>query len=174
MHYARFKKWGDANFIKEAHFADPEEAFTARTVWRGDCLEWTGATYPAGYGQMRINNRIVRTHRYAWERVHGEIPEGMIIDHMCFNPACCNVEHLRLGTEGLNRQNLSGAYRSSASQIRGVRFHRASGLWMSRVTVNRIDHVKYSKTVEEAEQKAIAMRRALMPFSQEPELSHEH
>lgn len=168
-HYARYRKWGDPLYVKEVHFSDPEEAFAARTRRDGDCIVWTGAKYPSGYGQIRINNKLIRAHRYAWERVNGPIADGLIVDHMCWNRACVNVAHLRLGTDALNRQNLSGAYKNSGSGIRGVHFHKASGLWQSRLSVGGVTHSCYSKTAEEAERKVIAMRRELMPFSQEPQ-----
>lgn len=34
-------------------------------------------------------------HRFVWENVHGKIPEGYEIDHLCLNRGCCNVEHLQ-------------------------------------------------------------------------------
>lgn len=169
MHYWRWGTYGDPHFVKSERYDDPELAFAARTERRGDCLVWTGATYPSGYGQLRINNKVVRAHRYAWERANGPIPEGMVIDHMCFNRACVNVNHLRVGTDSLNKQNLAGARKHSSTGIRGVALHKKSGLWSSTVTVGGRRHTKYSKTIEEAERKVIAMRRELMPFSQEPQ-----
>lgn len=35
-------------------------------------------------------------HRIAWEAAHGEIPDGMTVDHTCRNRRCVNVHHLRL------------------------------------------------------------------------------
>lgn len=31
------------------------------------CLEWTGARSPAGYGNIRIGNRLYLTHRLVYE-----------------------------------------------------------------------------------------------------------
>lgn len=168
MHRRRKQVHGDPLFVKFDRYSDPDKAFAARTRLEGDCLVWTGAKYPSGYGQIRINDVIVRTHRYAWERANGPIPDGVMLDHTCFNRACCNVGHLRLATSGQNNSNRQGANRNSKSGIRGVRYHRQSGLWQSIVIVNRVEHCKYSKTIEEAERVVIAMRRELMPFSQEP------
>jgi hypothetical protein len=33
-------------------------------------------------------------HRWTWEQANGPIPEGLVIDHLCRNRACCNPEHL--------------------------------------------------------------------------------
>lgn len=160
--------------VKQVRYSNPGDALAARTTRDGDCLLWTGAKSGSGYGVIRVNGRNTPAHRVSWERANGAIPDGLFVDHLCFNRACVKVEHLRLATNGQNGANRQGANRTSISGIRGVRFHKHSGLWQSIVIVNRVKHCKYSKTIEEAEQVAIAMRRELMPFSQEPELSHEH
>ncbi len=39
-------------------------------------------------------------HRLAWEAHNAEpIPKGMLVRHTCDNPACCNPNHLILGTD---------------------------------------------------------------------------
>ena len=56
-----------------------------------ECVEWAGRRHGAGYGM----DGQALAHRVAWEREHGEIPEGMVIHHVCENKLCVNVEHLR-------------------------------------------------------------------------------
>ncbi len=65
---------------------------------RGDCLVWTRATDPAGYGILRRKGKLFRAHRVAWAEQNGPIPDGLILRHTCDNPPCVNVEHLLLGT----------------------------------------------------------------------------
>ncbi|QPR39552.1 AP2 domain-containing protein [Brevibacterium casei CIP 102111] len=59
-------------------------------------------------------------HRYAWEQEHGPIPEGMQIDHICHEPACVNLDHLRLATPAENSQHRRGATAANLSGYRGV------------------------------------------------------
>src|SRR5690606_2445095 len=73
------------------------------------CIIWTGALDGRGYGQLRVNGRVVKVHRWAWEREHGPIPAGMVIDHTCWERSCVNVDHLRLATRQQNSANRSGA-----------------------------------------------------------------
>src|SRR5699024_10393506 len=106
-HYRRWQRHGDP--LVTLTYATPEEAFLARTeplLW-SSCIVWTGATDSSGYGQLWSGGRIVPAHRFAWEREHGPIPAGTFIDHMCFERACCNVDHLRLATPQENQQNRS-------------------------------------------------------------------
>ena len=85
------------------------------------CLEWIGSKFGNGYGNIRVNGRGALAHRYAWERVNGAIAPGMEIDHICHNPACVEVRHLRLATRVQNGRNFAGARRDNLSTgIRGV------------------------------------------------------
>lgn len=60
----------------------------------GKCQLWTGAIGSHGYGM--INDKLA--HRLAYEAVHGQIPEGLVIDHLCRTPLCVNVDHLEVVT----------------------------------------------------------------------------
>lgn len=60
----------------------------------GPCVLWTMSLTPAGYGKKWHNGRLWLAHRLAYETEVGPIPEGLVLDHLCRNPACVNVEHL--------------------------------------------------------------------------------
>ena len=59
------------------------------------CWETTGSLR-RGYGRIKIGGRTYPLHRVAWVLVHGQIPNGLVIDHLCRNRKCANVSHLRL------------------------------------------------------------------------------
>ena len=107
-HYMRWWTHGDPRGGGRCYSA-PEEAFAARTERRGECLVWTGAKDGGGYGHLKVNGRLTKAHRYAYEEEYGPIPDGMEIDHICHNRACVNVDHLRLATAAQNNANRSGA-----------------------------------------------------------------
>lgn len=69
--------------------------------WPG-CMTDNGPRDGFGYPQRRENGETVRRHRAAWEDVNGPIPDGMVIDHLCHNPACFNVSHLECVTVAEN------------------------------------------------------------------------
>lgn len=67
------------------------------------CWPWQLSCGSHGYGQVswRIGGGKIDTeltHRVAWVKENGFIPEGMTVDHECHNKVCCNPAHLRLKT----------------------------------------------------------------------------
>src|SRR5690242_17846157 len=91
-HYRNFKLHGDP-LAGGTHYKTPEESFAARTKRDGDCLVWT-AGGNGTYGVISIGGGEEQyVHRYAWERVNGPIPDGMMPDHTCHNKLCANVAH---------------------------------------------------------------------------------
>ena len=53
-----------------------------------------------------------RAHIAAWTAVHGQVPEGLVLDHVCRRRACCAVEHLEPVTQGENEMRKRWAYRA--------------------------------------------------------------
>lgn len=58
------------------------------------CWNWVGSTTPDGYGRAVVDGTRWWAHRYAYTTIIGEIPSGLVIDHLCRNRACCNPAHL--------------------------------------------------------------------------------
>ena len=69
-----------------------------------DCFEWHGSTNGRGYGVTYVDRKQWRVHRLAYTMTKGEIPEGMVVMHLCHNPLCCNPDHLEAGTQKENMQ----------------------------------------------------------------------
>ena len=67
----------------------------------GGCLVWQGATSGWGYPVANIAGRGTYTylHKYVYENLVGEVPLGYVVDHICGNPLCLNVEHLQILTK---------------------------------------------------------------------------
>src|SRR3990167_8207987 len=61
------------------------------------CLVWTAALR-TGYGMYSIRSKPVAAHRYHWEAVRGPVPDALVVDHLCRNRACVNLDHLRVTT----------------------------------------------------------------------------
>lgn len=161
-HYQRWARRGDPLGGWDRH-ATPEESFLARTepiVGDPGCIIWTGTLDTAGYGQINVDRRNFKAHRYAWEREQGSIPDGMQIDHTCWNRACVNVGHLRLATAQQNTWNRAGANPNSTTGFRGVTRNRRG--YQARVRADGKMHCLGTfPTIEEAAAVASAKRKEL-------------
>ncbi|WP_332645078.1 HNH endonuclease signature motif containing protein [Aeromicrobium sp.] len=78
-----------------------------RILWRcyedseSGCWVWTGDPGCPRYGQMRIGgagSRKEATHRLVYAALRGPIPDGLVINHLCFNIRCVNPGHLEAVT----------------------------------------------------------------------------
>lgn len=83
-----------------------------------ECVIWHKSKNEKGYGQDFYNGKNTKAHRAAWMRAYGEIPSGVVVDHICHNEAatkgeceggvscihraCVNLDHLRLVTPSQN------------------------------------------------------------------------
>ena len=106
-----------------------------------DCILTEAVPALNGYGKyVTINGKNYRAHRGAWIQAHGEIPKGMVIDHICHNEAvergeceggitcihraCINPEHLRLVTQ---RENIMAGLRNIDNRTHCYKGHTFEG-----------------------------------------------
>lgn len=69
------------------------------------CWEWTGAKVEKGYGLFTISDgNSIRAHRFAYLQMIGEIPDGLVLDHLCRNRGCVNPWHLEPVTVAINNR----------------------------------------------------------------------
>lgn len=70
------------------------------------CWLWTGAKVRGGYGKIRINYLYIPVHRYVWELSYGSIPTGNFVLHKCDIANCVRPNHLFLGNQKDNMQDM--------------------------------------------------------------------
>jgi hypothetical protein len=81
------------------------------------CWLWTGAVTGDGYGGITIEGRRFRVHRIAWELANErKIPDGLIVRHLCHVRLCCRPDHLELGTDWDNSQDMTKANRQAKGE----------------------------------------------------------
>lgn len=91
--------------IKEKLFSYIEKTDT--------CWIWNGPIGTGGYGMFSTAHHrgySIRAHRAAYQILVGDIPEGLVIDHLCRVRHCVNPEHLQAVTFNENAKRRSIAY----------------------------------------------------------------
>ena len=95
---------------------EAEQRFWKYVDKTGDCWNWLGGSYGAGYGGFYIgggreNRKRAYAHRFAYEHHVGPIPEGLEIDHLCRNRRCVNPDHLEKAVTHQVNQLRAGPHR---------------------------------------------------------------
>ena len=55
-----------------------------------------------GYFKLARGGKEWLLHRYIYFLKHGNIPDGIVIMHLCDEPSCDNIKHLKAGTQEEN------------------------------------------------------------------------
>lgn len=126
-HLTRWKMFGDpfATFkiphgqaeLAHIRFYRQVAVNESRTFNGTHCVEWTGFLHK-GYGQFQLRpGKPVRAHRWAYEREVSELGPSVVLDHLCRNTACVNVEHLEPVSQKENiRRGLWGLQNGMAEE----------------------------------------------------------
>lgn len=111
----------------------------ATPVGPSECWNWTDAIGSMGYGVFHLSRHItngarnVSAHRVSYTLCVGDIPEGMVIDHLCRNTRCVNYFHLRVATV---KENTHAGIGPAAQNVKKTHCHRghpltADNTWVS-------------------------------------------
>lgn len=85
----------------------------------GDCWEWQAST-AHGYGQLNTGGGMSLVHRLSYELHVGAIPDGLLVCHHCDNPLCVNPQHLFVGTNADNVQDMLNKNRNVRGERQGA------------------------------------------------------
>ncbi len=91
------------------------------------CHFWLGAK-THGYGTFKISSeKSVKAYRFAYELVHGPIPNELDLHHLCQNPPCVNPAHLEPLTRKVHIHKGESFAAKEARQTHCLRGHPLSG-----------------------------------------------
>jgi hypothetical protein len=89
------------------------------------CWNWEGPFDQSSYGLAKIFRIHHRAHRLAYLLLVGEIPDGLVLDHLCRNHGCCNPKHLEPVT--IHENCRRGLCFYTAVKIHGFKTHCPRG-----------------------------------------------
>jgi hypothetical protein len=116
------------------------------------CLLWEGSiVHPKSgkrqiYGNIRLNGKMVKTHRVAYQAMYGPIPDGIHVLHRCDVGLCCNPDHLFLGDNVSNIADKVAKDRASKKLTldRAKEIHKMRANGMSHRDIGRATGVDQS------------------------------
>lgn len=117
------------------------ERFWRKVTKTDSCWMWTGCVSTDGYGRIKLDkpsslNRT--THKLSWEIANGPVPDGLFVLHKCDVRRCVNPEHLFLGTQQDNVDDMLSKGRNQ----------RGSGHYMARRGGGKGEDNRASKLTE--------------------------
>lgn len=125
---------------RKSRFPSPIERLYAG-LWtepNTSCHLWVNNVDGGGYGKLYVGDKEEKAHRFAWICAHGSIPNGLHVLHKCDTPACCNPDHLFLGTPRDNAKDRTRKGRTRTRGLRGI-LNNANKLTEDAVRNIRID-----------------------------------
>lgn len=120
------------------------------------CWIWPNSGDQKGYGRCRHNGRTWATHRLAWTQQHGPIPRGMLVCHKCDTPACCNPDHLFLGTAQDNARDRDSKGRQVAATCGATNPVKHSSHHQAKLTDHEVKVIREMTAMRELPQGDIA------------------
>lgn len=76
-----------------------------------ECWVWKKYKNPNGYGYVRLEKINTTAHIAAYRLTHDDYDKSLNVCHKCNNPSCCNPNHLYLGTQKENMQDMVERYK---------------------------------------------------------------
>ena len=116
-------------------------------VKRADgCWLWRAAKNKHGYGLFSVSGRSTLAHRVAYELMNGPIPTGRSVMHKCDTPSCVNPDHMRVGTQSDNVQDMVEKGRVSRGQRHSEVLRRTAlkgdKHWRARLTADAVRAIR--------------------------------
>lgn len=93
--------------IFDKAFAIEEPTVDNYIVDDNGCWIWQGQIDALGYGKIYSRDKVpIRAHRVFWTIHRGAIPKGLSVLHKCDVRSCVNPDHLFLGTQQDNMDDM--------------------------------------------------------------------
>ncbi len=83
------------------------------------CWIWMGAMDENARGEFLYCGKVWRAHRLSWTWFYGEIPSGLVLDHLCKNGRCVNPNHLEPVTHRENKKRDRKPYCGKGHKMSG-------------------------------------------------------
>jgi hypothetical protein len=119
-----------------------EKRFWSKVKKTENCWIWTAAK-AAGYGQfMSDKKRYDGAHRYSYRLHYGEFDESLFVLHKCDNKICVNPNHLFLGTQQDNIDDMIAKGRQAIGDELNHRCQKGENNFGSKLKKEQVYQIK--------------------------------
>lgn len=107
-HYNRAMATGELKPTYQRKNRSADDKFWAMVEPAGplECWNWRGAVNRMGHGRFvpsgYSGRGAIMAHRWSYQSLIGDVPDGLVLDHLCRNPSCVNPWHLDPVTQQVN------------------------------------------------------------------------
>jgi len=102
---------------------------------KGNCWLWTASKNRDGYGMVRLDGKNRSAHRVSFEIFVTDIPNYLMIDHLCRNRGCVNPEHMELVT---NKENIFRGVGIAVTNSKKTKCHRGHNFTDENTFISKI------------------------------------
>lgn len=104
----------------------------------GPCWIFTSTAERKGYGVIWNEGKVRYAHRVSWVLAGRELPDDMVIDHLCMTAKCVRPEHLRLVTWTVSsKENTNNIAAINSRKTHCSKGHPLSGDNVARIHTKR-------------------------------------
>ena len=115
------------------------ERFWSKVKKTESCWSWIGSRDVGEYGAFSVGKHVqYKAHRVAWYLVSGVDPGNLFVLHHCDSPWCVRPDHLFLGT---NRDNMEDMARKGRSK-KGRPGTRGQASGMAKLTEDQVRAIR--------------------------------
>ena len=105
-----------------------------------DCWDWQGSTNgKKNYGKVGWGGHFYLAHRVAYT-IQNDDPGELLVCHTCDNPRCCNPQHLFVGTQSDNLNDMVVKGRRNPPHI--SRMARGNGHYNVKLTESQVRQIR--------------------------------
>lgn len=118
-------KYCSARCYRQAKRTREDQRFWLRLRRIDEHRVFVGRCHPDGYGLVKHRGRVMFASRKAYILIHGDLSSNQYVMHGCDVPACCEPNHLCVGTivENLLERNARGRQRVYADNHQLLRWN---------------------------------------------------
>lgn len=94
--------------------------------YKTPCWIWQSVNRSVGYGQVSVDGVNLLAHRLMFVLYRGDVPEGLVLDHLCRQRSCVHPHHLEAVSQN---ENVFRMYAAQAAEALARELEAGGGVY---------------------------------------------